>query len=180
MSPFTTEPRLDRHRPGAARTAVAVLVGAALLLSACSGGGTASGQALPATDLVTLDDGTATSFDAYRGTPLVVNLWASWCTPCRTEMPAIERAHQQLGDRVAIVGLTDDPNLDAARKAAATAGVTYPLLVDTDGRFQSDLGLTGLPATVFVDADGKVVATHNGTLDEAALLDQIGRLDAQS
>jgi cytochrome c biogenesis protein CcmG, thiol:disulfide interchange protein DsbE len=150
------------------------------LLAPAAGAGCASSSSgardLPATELVTLDGATPISFDAYRGKPLVVNLWASWCTPCRTEMPNFERVNQQVSDRVTIVGLTDDPDLDEARTAAAATGVTYPLLVDTRGRFQSDLGITGLPATVFVDADGKVLSTHSGVLDEDALLHEIGRL----
>lgn len=164
------------------RTPLTLLLGVAFVTLVAAGtlGGCASSssgqRALPATELVTLDGEAPISFEDYRGTPLVVNLWASWCTPCRTEMPSFERVHQQVGDRVNIVGLTDDPDLDAARTAATTTGVTYPLLVDTHGRFQSDLGITGLPATLFVDADGNVVSTHSGVLDEDALLNEIGRL----
>jgi thiol-disulfide isomerase/thioredoxin len=140
-------------------------------------GSSSVGRALPPTELVALDTGASTSFDEYRGKPLVVNVWASWCTPCRTEMPAFEQVHQQVGDATTIIGLTDDADLEAARSTAETAGVTYPLVVDTDGRFRSTLAITGLPATVFVDADGQVVAVHNGVLDQSALLDQIGAFD---
>jgi len=176
QSPTVRASRRPRRRGPAA-----LALSALLLVAACSGNGSPSaGQALPATDLESLDSGTPTSFDAYRGKPLVVNLWASWCTPCRTEMPAFEQVHQQVGDRVTIVGLTDDPNRDAAREAAAATRVTYPLLVDTGGRFQSDLGIVGLPSTVFVDTSGKVLATHSGVLDETSLLEEIGRLYGQS
>ena len=133
-------------------------------------------MSLPDTPVVTLDGSQPASLADYRGRPLVINLWASWCTPCRTEMPAFEEVSQTVGSKVAIVGLTDDPDHDQARKTAGTAGVTYPLLVDTGERFQSDLKIVNLPATVFVDPDGKVLEVHAGALDAPSLRSKIGSL----
>lgn len=156
---------------------LAALVPALLGCSSSDTAGTAAGPTtMPAVKLVNLQDGAPADLAAYRGKPTVVNLWASWCTPCRTEMPMFEATHQKLGDRVQFVGITDDPNRDAARQAAATTKVTYPLLVDTDEKLQSDLGVTGLPATLFLDKDGVIVERHAGILDQAALNDTIGRL----
>lgn len=107
------------------------------------------------------------------GRPMVINFWASWCTPCRKEMPAFEQVANELGDQVTIIGVTDEADLDAARDAAAQAGVTYPLLVDEGLSVQADLDVTGLPATVFVDEDGTVVGKHLGALTEDELTTEI-------
>lgn len=138
-------------------------------LAACS---SASDTAeLPRPALTDLTTGKKADWPADR--PLVINVWATWCTPCRKEMPAFQAVHEQLGDRVAIVGVSDDPNLDGSRKAAKVAGVTYPLLVDVDTRLMVDLGIAGLPATVFVDRDGKVLGKRLGAMTEDQLRDEI-------
>jgi len=144
----------------------------AAALASCAASESTSGGALPAPKLVDLRTGKASGWE-QEGRPLVVNLWASWCTPCKTEMPAIEKVAAKLGDKVDIVGVTDQKDLDAARRAATMAGVRYRLLVDTDQSLLSDLGIVGLPGTVFVDADGKVIGRHTGVLTEETLLKEI-------
>lgn len=150
------------------------LLAAVLLLAvpACAKNDAASSKPLPEPTLTSLATGKPATWDA-EGKPMVINLWASWCTPCRAEMPAFERVHQALGDQVAFVGVTDEDELAAAKKAAKASGVTYPLLVDEDQTLLADLGVSGLPGTVFVDADGKVVGRHLGALTEAQLTKEI-------
>ncbi|MEZ5139891.1 MAG: TlpA disulfide reductase family protein [Acidimicrobiales bacterium] len=171
IAPAPTAP----PRPG--RRLAALVLALALVLAACSGSGGGSagadegGDALPAvrlTDLATGEDATWP-----EGTPLVVNLWASWCTPCRKEMPAFDEVAGQLEGKVAIVGVTDDLQRDAAVEAADKAGVSYPLRYDEDAALMTDLGITGLPATVFVDEDGTVLGRHLGAMTEADLLAEI-------
>lgn len=138
-------------------------------LAACSSA-SETGE-LPRPALTDLTTGKKADWPTDR--PLVINVWATWCTPCRKEMPAFQAVHEQLGDRVAIVGVSDDPNLDGSRKAAKVAGVTYPLLVDVDTRLMVDLGIAGLPATVFVDKDGKVLGKRLGAMTEDQLRNEI-------
>ena len=122
-----------------------VAVAALLAISACGGGsGGESSEPLPDVALTELTTGEPTEWNA-DGKPMVVNLWASWCAPCRTEMPDFEEVYQELGDQLTIVGVTDERKLDAALEAADAAGVTYPLLVDEDQRLLIDLGITGMP-----------------------------------
>lgn len=150
-----------------------MLLAAALVLAGCgssSDGGT-KGRQIPDVELTRLSSGKATSWPTGR--PLVINFWASWCTPCRTEMPAFQAVHEQFRDRVAIVGVTDDPDLDKARKAAASSGARYPLLVDVDSELLVDFSIAGLPATVFVDTDGRVLGRHLGAMTEAELTKEI-------
>ncbi|MCC5951951.1 MAG: TlpA family protein disulfide reductase [Acidimicrobiia bacterium] len=105
--------------------------------------------------------------------PTVVNVWASWCAPCRTEMPALEEVHVAMGDRVTIIGITDDPDPEAAEALARELGVTYPLyMVDNPGDLRQ-LGVLGLPATVFVDESVTIITTHAGVLDAAGITDEI-------
>jgi peroxiredoxin len=88
-------------------------------------------------------------------------------------MPAFEAVHQRLGDQVAIVGVTDEDDHAASANAAKKSGATYPLLVDEDQTLLTDLRVSGLPGTVFVDADGKVIGRHLGALTEAELTKEI-------
>ena len=161
--------------------ALAALAGALLLLAvaACSGeGGTAAAGGLPETTLEPIGSGEPTTLDAVAadGQPLVLNVWASFCTPCITEMPDFESVHQALGDQVAIVGVTDDDDVPAAEALAERTGVTYPLYRDPARRLGVALEVSGLPATVFVGPDGTVVERHQGALDADELSSTIERL----
>ncbi|MCW2767301.1 MAG: Redoxin domain protein [Nocardioides sp.] len=115
---------------------------------------------LPHLTLPCLGGGPDVDTSTLRG-PMVVNVWASWCGPCRTELPIYQHFYEQYGDQVAVLGIDwQDPQPKAALELAASSGVTYPLLADP----QDDLSgaaplpnLRGLPFVAFVDADGKVV-----------------------
>jgi len=111
-----------------------------------------------------------------RGTPLVLNFYASWCTICDRELPDFERVSQQLGERVHVLGVNPQSNDTDAAQAAMIArnGVTYPTLRDPQDELLRQFNTTGgLPTTVFVDADGVVRKVHNGLLTEQLLLDEI-------
>jgi len=155
-----------------ARLARFVAVALLLVVPACARHDTGEGEPLPDATLSSLSTGEPADL-ATDGTPLVINFWASWCAPCRAEMPAFERVHQGLGDQVRIVGVTDEDDHDASTEAAEAAGVTYPLLTDDDQTLLTDLKISGLPGTVFVDADGKVIGRHLGALTEAELMKEI-------
>jgi thiol-disulfide isomerase/thioredoxin len=170
IDPRTTSPR-PRHRP-ATVVALGLLVALLAALVACSGSDDASGTSLPDAQLTDLRTEEPADWGA-DGKPLVVNFWASWCTPCKTEMPAFEEVAQDLDGQVVIVGVTDTLDLDGSREAADNAGVTYPLLVDEEQNLQVDLGIAGLPATVFVDADGTIVGRHLGALTRDELTKEI-------
>lgn len=160
---------IDTRSARLARFAAAALL---LVVPACAHQDRGEGKPLPAASLSSLDTGEPADLDP-DGKPMVINFWASWCTPCRAEMPAFEQVHQDLGDQVTIVGVTDEDDHDASADAARQAGVTYPLLVDDDQTLLTDLHVSGLPGTVFVDADGNVVGRHLGALTEAELTKEI-------
>lgn len=118
-------------------------------------------ETLPAVQLAALGRGPALDLATPPGVPTVINLWASWCGPCKAELPLFARAHRELGDRVRVLGIDfADPAPEAARQLAARAGVTFDLYVDPDSTLKADLKVIGLPQTVFVDPGGNVVATE--------------------
>jgi thiol-disulfide isomerase/thioredoxin len=111
---------------------------------------------LPEVTLPCLGGGSSVALAGLRG-PMVVNLWAQWCGPCRTELPFYERLHRVGRGTVRVLGIDYlDTQPGRALQLAARSGVTFPLLADPDGRLRRDLKVRGLPGIVFVDAAGRV------------------------
>jgi thiol-disulfide isomerase/thioredoxin len=108
--------------------------------------------------------------------PAVVNFFASWCPPCIDEMPAFERVHQSLGDRVTFVGMATRDTPEDALATVASTGVTYPTFDDPDSAALTFFGGLAMPTTVFIDGGGEVVDVHSGSLDEDELRARIDDL----
>ena len=95
------------------------------------------------------------------GRPMVINFWASWCGPCKVELPLLARAHRETGSDVAFLGIDVQDASAEAWKSMTAAGVDYPQLEDPKGRTRAAFGWhSGLPLTVFVDARGRMVGTE--------------------
>lgn len=109
------------------------------------------GGAAPGFELPYLDGSGTLSSDELEGTPVVLNLWASWCVPCREEAPALEAMWQKYKDRVVILGVNVRDDEDAARKFARDFGLTYPLVHAEDRSLERALGSAVLPETYFID-----------------------------
>jgi cytochrome c biogenesis protein CcmG, thiol:disulfide interchange protein DsbE len=96
----------------------------------------------------------------YRGSVVVLNVWATWCGPCVREMPALERLHHELGpEGLEIIGVSVDeaPNSAAAVRAFRDRfGLTFPLLHDPSGNIQDVYRVTGLPTTFIIDKNGRI------------------------
>lgn len=138
-----------------------------------------TGDKMPSTQLSRLDGG-LTSLADYEGRPMVVNVFASTCAPCLEEMPAFERVHQELGDQVAFVGLNFRDQLEPARQLVAGTGITYDVLRDPSGDLFTSLGGLNLPTTYFVSAEGDIVKSQPGALDEEELRREVaGLLDPE-
>lgn len=147
---------------------------ASALGAGCAGGGGRAGDPLPDVDLESLDGGAPLRLADVGDGPVVVNLWATWCGPCRAEMPAFDEVDRALGGKVRVVGVNvgDDPG--AARRFVDDVGVGFPQYLDRDGTVHTELGATGMPATAFVD-DGQVLDLHTGALGAGELRDRIER-----
>ncbi|MCL1601244.1 MAG: TlpA family protein disulfide reductase [Actinomycetia bacterium] len=109
-------------------------------------------------------DGTAVAISSLRGGPAVVNFWASWCFPCLAELPGFENVYQAHGDSVQFLGinLSDDPA--SAQSVVEDTGITYPLARDPRGEAFTAFGGLGMPTTVFLDEEGRVVELYTGEL----------------
>jgi cytochrome c biogenesis protein CcmG/thiol:disulfide interchange protein DsbE len=106
-----------------------------------------------------------------RGTPIVVNMWGSWCAPCATEAPMLAAAHRTYGDRVQFLGIDIEDSVASARAFVRRYGWTFPSIRDPDfpSAFRSGLGFAGQPNTLFYDASGRLVRRWQGPLTDAAL-----------
>ena len=87
--------------------------------------------------------------------PLIVNLWASWCDPCRRELPLIQKVATQTAGRVTVLGVDTGDRRDAGASFAADKGVSFPTLFDPDKKLANAIAGTNLPITIFMDASGK-------------------------
>jgi thiol-disulfide isomerase/thioredoxin len=135
------------------------------------------GQTATTLQLARLDGPGSSRLADWHGTPVVVNLFASWCPSCLTEMPAFERASHEYAGRVVIVGVdSQDASADGLR-LARELGITYPLLIDTShADLYALLQGQGMPVTAFIGRDGTVRRVYNGELDEALLRQLIDQL----
>jgi thiol-disulfide isomerase/thioredoxin len=118
-------------------------------------------------------DGQPHSLAEFRGQPLLINFWATWCAPCLREMPMLEARWQAHKDSpLSIVGIAID-RLDAVKPYIEKTGVTYPILVGQsaamDAAQQFGPDFAGLPYTVIADGDGRILGTHSGELHAASL-----------
>jgi cytochrome c biogenesis protein CcmG, thiol:disulfide interchange protein DsbE len=108
---------------------------------------------------------------ALHGYPAMVNVWASWCGPCRFEFPLLQRAAATYGKRVAFLGIDSQDSDDAARTFLAEAPVPYPSYTDPDEEIAESVGADlGLPDTAFYDRHGKLVYLKQGPYRDAAEL----------
>src|SRR3954452_23323635 len=134
-------------------------------------------QTAPALTLPRLSGGEKTSLTSYRGKVVVLNFWASWCEPCRTESPLLERWHRRMAGRGGTVLGVDV--LDVASDARAFArkyGLSYPMARDGDGNVLGPWGVAGYPETFVIDRRGRIAATQRGPVDDAFMRARVAPL----
>jgi len=169
-----------------------VVLAAAVLLTACGGNDTPSGSGFVAGDgsLVTIDaanrqpapqisgtdlDGAQISLSDYRGKVVVLNVWASWCAPCRAEAPVLQQVSKDLANEdVQFIGLDTRDSDTSARAFVDRFGITYPNLIDRDGALQLQFAGTlppqAIPSTIVIDPQGRVAGRALGKVSESTLL----------
>jgi cytochrome c biogenesis protein CcmG/thiol:disulfide interchange protein DsbE len=135
----------------------------------------AGAQTLPALAFDCLGGGTL-DLGRAPGVPTLVNLWGSWCAPCRAELPLLQEFADAAGDQVRIVGVISQDGVPQADSFAADAGVTFPGAFDGEGELMTELGLNALPYTYFLDAGGALVHTEVG---DVASVDELRTLVAE-
>jgi cytochrome c biogenesis protein CcmG/thiol:disulfide interchange protein DsbE len=196
MSDLPTPPppsaRARRRRLIAPLIAVAVALVVALLIARFGSGGTpATGTHDPGTpvavsldparwELPNLDGPGLVRLADLRGRPVVVNFFASWCGPCRAELPVLSAMATQLGDRVRFVGVDSEESGDGLAMARQYGIHGWPLAQDVGGRMNSGLhdalGAMGMPVTAFYDAQGKLLGVKLGSFLHDTLRDRLNQL----
>jgi thiol-disulfide isomerase/thioredoxin len=116
-------------------------------------------------------DGEPFDLADYRGTPVVLNFWASWCGPCRRELPALA-AFAKAHPEIQVLGVDYQDDVAAARTFAAENGATWPSVID-DGPIGAAYEVPGLPATYLINAQGRIVERLLGEVTEATLEEQL-------
>jgi peroxiredoxin len=137
------------------------------------------GKTAPAFTLKTLD-GTPASLSDFAGHPVLINFWASWCKPCRGEMPSIIAAYnarRQAGLAVLAIDLTDqEGSTKDIKKFQTEFQMPFPVLLDEKGKARKLYALRGVPTSVFVGADGVVRAVNPGPISDAALQQHLSEI----
>jgi len=138
-----------------------------------------TGAPAPDFTLKTLDGGEVTLSD-LRGRPVLINFWASWCVPCRVEMPELVRAYEEnkeAGFVILGVNLTYQDSLTEVKAFAQEFGMTFPVLLDETGEVTDDLyRLRGLPLTVFVNREGVITRLHLGAMTREQIDEFVGEI----
>jgi cytochrome c biogenesis protein CcmG/thiol:disulfide interchange protein DsbE len=130
------------------------------------------GKALPA-----LAAAGKRSLRSYRGKVVVLNFWASWCTPCRTETPLLERLQRQIAARGGtVLGVNYRDTTDDANAFARQYRLSYPSLRDVDGQLAQDYGTRALPETFVIDRAGKITAVSRGQVNDRFLAQAVSPL----
>jgi thiol-disulfide isomerase/thioredoxin len=170
-----------------ARTALAVGVAGLVALlvivvtRTTAAPGPATSTSTSAWTLPRLEGSGTISLAGFRGKPLVVDFFASWCTPCRSELPEFLTVSRHLGSRVAFVGVDSEENGDGPAFARQTGITTWPLARDTGGSQQSGLrdalaSIPGMPVTAFYDASGALRDVRLGAMTGDALATHLREL----
>jgi peroxiredoxin len=155
------------------------LIAAASLIAAATLRAQSPGDTAPAFSLKTLD-GSPASLSDYTGHPVLINFWASWCKPCRGEMPfiiAAYRTHQQAGLEVLAIDLTDQEGSNKdIRKFQDEFQMPFPVLLDEKGKARKLYRLRGVPTSVFVGSDGVIRSVNPGPISEAVLRERLSEI----
>lgn len=123
--------------------------------------------------------GNNVSLSSFKGKPVVLNFWTSWCSYCKAEMPDFEAAYKQYGDQVQFVMLNavkSEKNSTDGESFIKSAGYTFPVFYDTDGNAVSLYAIRGFPATIFIDKDGNIAEKNLGKITRAKLDANIQKL----
>lgn len=140
-----------------------------------------SPKKIPAPDFTVLDaEGNSVSLSDFFGKPIVINFWATWCGPCKSELPAFQSLSESYGQDVTflMVNMTDGSRdtVDGVKEFLADNGYTFPVYFDTEQNAATAYGAYSIPATAFIDTEGMVVNAYLGAMSEQTLTNCIESL----
>lgn len=169
--------KLHRNIFGTGLVALLFILGT-VLLSACGGDSPADPlQKAPNFALKDLN-GQEVTLTQFLGQPVMLNFWASWCAPCRLEMPLMEATYQKHKDEgLAILAINSGESPEAAQAFVTENKLTFPILMDENLEVSNLIyRLRGLPVSIFIDREGNLVARHVGTLNERLMAEYVGKI----
>ncbi len=144
---------------------LAVLLSVSFILVACAGK-QASAPAASDGKTVSFDlpdpKGDQVHFSDFRGRPVILDFWASWCEPCKTAMPFFDELQARYGSRVVIIGVNVDESAEAMLDALAQRPVRFTIVHDSKGELARDLDVQTMPSTYIVNGKGQVQTVHRG------------------
>jgi cytochrome c biogenesis protein CcmG/thiol:disulfide interchange protein DsbE len=152
-----------------------VVAGRMLLGGGGGEGGALEGQPAPALRLSDLG-GREVDLASLRGKVVAVNFWATWCQPCKEELPALAQAWRAGEGCLEVLGVTEDSPRDEVVGEAGRQAIPYPVLLDPDGAVARAYRVSGLPSTVLVDTEGRVRKVFTGAITRASLEAAVGPL----
>ena len=123
--------------------------------------------------------GETIQLEATRGQPVVVNFWATWCGPCRAEMPDFQRASERLAGQALILGVNQRETAAQVTEFALSLAIDYPLLLDGTGEVNQVYRVRALPTTVFIDEAGIIDEVYTGVMTQAVLEEKLAALLAE-
>jgi cytochrome c biogenesis protein CcmG/thiol:disulfide interchange protein DsbE len=160
---------------------VVAIIAVSLIGVGSTGSSPPSDPAAPGFTLTALGDPSQhITLSQYKGKPLIVNFWASWCDPCQRETPLLASWYKQQHGHMVIVGLDENDNATSALKFARAKGVSYPIGVDPQLAAANAYGVSGLPQTFFLNAQHHIVDRVFGAVTEADLTKGVRLMDAAS
>jgi peroxiredoxin len=136
-----------------------------------------AGHPAPDFELVSVD-GDVVHLSDFKGTPVILNFWATWCGPCRAEFPDFQRASVDNAGRLVIIGVnhTSADQADRVPDFLNDFGITFPILLDEDGEVVETYRILGLPTTIFIDSNGVVNEVFTGPINQAYIESKISEL----
>ena len=126
------------------------------------------------------ENGNRLRLSQFKGKPVILNFWASWCGPCKSEMPDLEEAYKKYGEEIqfVILNMTDGSRetVESARRYIESAGYSFPVFYDKQQNGVIAYGISGVPVTFFIDADGYVKGVYSGAMSANILQQGIDRI----
>jgi cytochrome c biogenesis protein CcmG/thiol:disulfide interchange protein DsbE len=130
----------------------------------------------PAPDFTLPDlNGTQVSLSQFRGQPVVVNFWATWCPPCRDEIPRLTEAYQREKDGVVFIAISDEP-ADVVGSFVKKNSIPYVNLLDSGDRVSSAYGIRALPTTLFISSEGEIKVYYTGGMSARIIEEGLRRI----
>jgi len=145
-----------------------IILTSVLLVAGCSSQAPRVGELAPDFQLPNLE-GQSISLSDFRGEPVLVNFWASWCGPCRYEMPFIQEVYEEWSaSGLVMLAINQGESLSTVDDFMQSGNYSFPVLLDTQGQVADQYNILGIPATFFIDEDGVIQAIKIGAFSSKA------------